>query len=205
MRKIKNIFFDYGRTVVKHPSDEAGIEIILSLGAASAEDAAVIRSAVFSPKLMSLFDVGAITMDEYKAKVLENLPKSLHGVALKAADYHISALPIMEGMEELLRELKARGYKLFITSNMDPYHAAQMKDTPAAKYFDGMIFSGDVKVGKPDAEFFRKACEKFGAKAEETLFIDDLADNVEGALRFGIKGLVFGGDPDSVRDFIKSF
>jgi putative hydrolase of the HAD superfamily len=154
---------------------------------------------------MSLFDVAAITAEEYKARVLENLPKSLHGVALKAATYHISALPFMCGMEELLSELKSLGYRLFITSNMDSYHAAQMKDTPAAKYFDGMIFSGDIKVGKPEEEFFRIACEKFATDREQTVFIDDLEDNVRGAAGFGIKGLVFGGNPNEIRAFIRSF
>jgi hypothetical protein len=32
-----------------------------------------------------------------------------------------------------------------------------------------------------------------------------LEDNVRGAAGFGIKGLVFGGNPDEIRAFIRSF
>ena len=205
MKKIKNIFFDYGRTVVGHPSDEAGIGIVKAFGDITDCDAVFVRNTVFSSELLSALDIGSISREDYKEIILKRLPKNLHAVALKTADYHISALPPLPGMEELLCELKTLGYKLFVTSNMDIEHASQMKDTPVAKYFDGMIFSGEIGVGKPSEKFFECACTRFGVLKNDTVFIDDLRENVEGAECFGIKGFVFRGNADEAKAFILGF
>jgi FMN phosphatase YigB (HAD superfamily) len=44
---------------------------------------------------------------------------------------------------------------------------------------------------KPDAAIYRHLLKELGTRAEETLFIDDRAVNIEAAEALGIKGLVF--------------
>lgn len=202
---MKNIFFDFGRTIVEHPEDGAGLEIVKSFGIEDDGDAALVRDALFSiGKYAGLMDEGAMTREEYKEKLHDDLPVHLHERAIAAADYNIGRLPYIEGMEELLKKLKNDGFDLYITSNMDEYHAKQMYSLPLADYFKGMIFSAEIKIGKPHKEFFDAACERFGVKAEECLFIDDLADNVSSAEECGIKGFVFKGDAKAAEEFIYS-
>ncbi len=200
---MKNIFFDFGRTIVEHPEDGAGLRIVKSFGIENEADAALVRDVLFSiGKYAGLMDEGAMTRDEYKEKLCQDLPEHLHTVALRAADYNIGMLPMIDGMEALLKKLKNDGFNLYITSNMDEYHAKQMYSLELAKYFDGMIFSAEIKVGKPHREFFDAACERFGVKAEDCLFIDDLADNVSAAEKCGIKGFVFKGNAKDAEMFI---
>ena len=200
---MKNIFFDFGRTIVEHPEDGAGLRIVKSYGIEDETDAALVRDTLFSiGKYAGLMDEGAMTRDEYRQKLCSDLPEYLHEKAVAAADYNIGRLPLIDGMEKLLAKLKADGFKLYITSNMDEYHAAQMRGIPIAKYFEDMIFSAEIKVGKPKAEFFFKAFEKFGVKAEDCLFIDDIADNVAAAEKLGIKGFVFKGNATDAEKFI---
>ncbi len=201
----KNIFFDFGRTVVEHPEDGAGIRIVKKTGLIDEEDAEIVRNAVFSVgKYLNFLDEGSLERDEYKRLLSEDVPERLREFALKAADYHITELPVIAGMEDLFKKLKKDGYKIYITSNLDVYHAEQMYKTDIAKYFDGMIFSSEVKVRKPFKGFFDAACRRFDVKPEDCIFIDDLEENVDGAEACGIKGFVFKGSASEAEKFIYS-
>lgn len=200
---MKNIFFDFGRTIVEHPEDGAGLRIVKSYGIEDEADAALVRDTLFSiGKYAGLMDEGAMTRDEFRENLCGDLPPHLHERAVAAADYNIGRLPLIDGMGELLAKLKNDGFKLYITSNMDEYHAKQMREIPIAKYFEDMIFSAEIKMGKPKAEFFIKACEKFCVNPKDCLFIDDLEDNVIAAEKLGIKGFVFKGNPADAEKFI---
>lgn len=202
----KNIFFDYGRTLVKHPEDGAGLEIVKKTGLTNEKDVEIVRNAVFSVgKYLNFLDEDSMERDEYKKLLLNDIPPHLAEYALKAADYHIGELGMIDGMEELLIRLKKDGFKLYITSNMDKLHVSQMKDVEILKYFDDVIFSSQIRVRKPYEGFFEKALEKFGVKAEDCIFIDDLEENVEGAKKCGIEGFVFKGNAKDAEDFIYSF
>ncbi len=60
---------------------------------------------------------------------------------------------------------------------------------PISDYFHSMFLSYELKAYKPDEKIFRLALERDGILADETLFIDDAAKNIEGARRLGIHGL----------------
>ncbi len=199
----KNIFFDFGRTIVGHPEDGAGLQVVLDTGISDVKDAEIIRNEIFSvEKYMNDLDAGNMTYEEYRERVVNAVPEHLRKYADEAVMYEIHKLPLIDGMEELLAKLKNDGYRLFITSNLNTRHAKQMREHRIAKYFDGMIFSAEIKVRKPFREFFEKACEEFDAKPEETVFIDDLAENVEGSEACGIRGFVFNGDAKEAEKFI---
>ncbi len=199
----KNIFFDFGRTIVEHPEDGAGLQIVYNAGAESQQDAEIIRNQIFSvAKFLNDLDEGLMSFDEYLEKIADAVPERLREYALKAAQYNIDALPLIDGMEELLMQLKADGFKLYITSNLNLRHAAQMRKHKIAKYFDGMIFSAEVKCRKPRKEFFEAAFKKFNVKPEECLFIDDLEENVLGAENCGICSFVFKGNSEDAKKFI---
>jgi hypothetical protein len=53
------------------------------------------------------------------------------------------------------------------------------------RHFDGGIFSGDVKLAKPDPAIFKLLAERYGMVPADTLFIDDLAANVAAARQLG--------------------
>ena len=61
--------------------------------------------------------------------------------------------------------------------------------------FDAMVISAEVGVVKPEARIYRIALEKLGAAPEETVFLDDFFENVEGAQRVGMHAIHFR-EPD---------
>lgn len=65
--------------------------------------------------------------------------------------------------------------------------------------FDGCLTSHECGVEKPDAAIYRIAMEHTGLPPEAHLFIDDLADNVEGARAAGMEA-VLHTDTASLRE-----
>jgi 2-haloacid dehalogenase len=58
------------------------------------------------------------------------------------------------------------------------------------------VVSGEEKMVKPDRDIFQVLLERYGLRPEECLFIDDNPDNIEGARRVGLNGIVFAGAED---------
>ena len=55
--------------------------------------------------------------------------------------------------------------------------------------FDKAYYSHIIRIHKPETAAYKLIIDENGLTADETLFIDDSAANVEGAERAGLKGL----------------
>ena len=93
---------------------------------------------------------------------------------------------------DLVPKLKGR-YRLVLGSNTNAIHArrflAQFADT--LKQFDALVLSHEIGTRKPDAEFFHHCHRLANAKASECVFVDDLAENVEGAQAIGFHAIMY--------------
>ena len=91
-----------------------------------------------------------------------------------------------------IQRLKSAGYHVYYLSN---YSRKAIRDCPEVLEFlpfvDGGIFSCDVKVIKPDPAIYHKLLETFRLIPEETVFLDDRQENIDGACRAGMKGIRF--------------
>lgn len=96
------------------------------------------------------------------------------------------------GMQELVEELKDRGYGLYGLTNWSVETFPLVKDNyPVFRLLDGIVVSGEEKIAKPDPGIFSILLQRYGLKPEECLFIDDNPKNVSTGESLGIRGLVF--------------
>lgn len=96
------------------------------------------------------------------------------------------------GMQELVEELKNRGYRLYGLTNWSAETFPLVKDNyPVFRLLDGIVVSGEEKIAKPDPGIFSILLQRYGLKPEECLFIDDNPKNVSTGESLGIRGLVF--------------
>ena len=96
------------------------------------------------------------------------------------------------GMEELIKDLKSKGYRIFGLSNWSVETFALVRPVyPVLDLMEDMVISGVEKVMKPDHRIFELALKRFGIKASETVFIDDNPRNVQAACEVGIQGVLF--------------
>jgi len=93
---------------------------------------------------------------------------------------------------ELAREVKSRGVRLAILSNMPPDLLRKMRSSfEWLADFEVQIWSCEHGVIKPDPVIYRVCLEALGCEPRRTLFFDDRPRNVEGARQAGMQAHVF--------------
>ena len=106
---------------------------------------------------------------------------------------------MIEGMEELVKQLKDIGYKVYLLSNTSKVFYKFKELFPVVKHFDGTFISADYGVLKPDKEIFRLFCEKFSLSPSESVFIDDSQANIKSSVQEGFTGIWFKGDAEELK------
>jgi putative hydrolase of the HAD superfamily len=93
---------------------------------------------------------------------------------------------------EWLKELKAKGYRVWYLSNFSCKAERECADCLSfMPYMDGGILSYRDHLIKPDSAIYELLLARFGLMAEESVFIDDTLINVEAAEKLGIHGIHF--------------
>jgi len=92
----------------------------------------------------------------------------------------------------LLQSLQEQGVPLYCLSNMPAgiYHELRAIHD-FWRHFQGVVISGLVGMVKPEPGIYEYLLGTYGLRAADTVFIDDLAVNVEAANAVGLKGLQF--------------
>jgi HAD superfamily hydrolase (TIGR01509 family) len=93
----------------------------------------------------------------------------------------------------LIHRLHAAGHRLHYLSNMPAPCADVLERREAALFahFDSGVFSGRVHLIKPEPAIYTFAQQRFGAPAQELVFLDDHEPNVVAARAAGWKALRF--------------
>ena len=195
---IKNYIFDFGNVLAwfdpydltaAHVQDEEARNIISDI--------------VFDRLYWDKLDNGTITDDEVKAGFCSRLPQELHEAACRVYDKWVVSMPPVEGMKDVVAQLKTRGHRLYLLSNISIGFANTYTDCPYIRdlfaLFDGLVFSGPIGMAKPNREIFEHLLGRFDLTADECLFIDDNAANIAAAEAIGIHGYLFDGDANSLK------
>lgn len=191
---IKHVVFDMGGVLIRFDPP-----CFISRLGITGEDADLLQREVFRSAEWVKLDHGTITEEKAVARMCGRLPEHLHDAAAKlVAMWDRPILPI-EGMVDLIAELKQAGYGIYLLSNASTRQHEYWHRIPGSEYFDDTLISADVKLIKPDHAIYRLMLRKFGLRGEECVFIDDLPANIEAAVDCGINGVVFHGDASILR------
>ena len=198
----KNYIFDLGNVLVRFDP--------MYMTAACVPDpklCSVIAPVVFDRLYWDPLDYGGIRDDELKNACHARLPAELHGIADQVYDRWMENLPLNPGMRALVEDIKAKGGKLYLLSNVSIGFAEQYHHVSHLRelfsLFDGLVFSGPLGIIKPDPAIFHHILNKFSLQPEHCVFIDDNAANVAGAEAVGIRAYHFDGDPQKLREYLK--
>lgn len=106
----------------------------------------------------------------------------------------------IEGSVALLHHLHDRGMPLFALTNFSAdWFGDFCRNYPFTTLFRDILVSGADKLIKPDPRIYRLALSRFGLDADQTLFIDDRAENVAAAERQGLQTHHFTGSDGLAR------
>ena len=196
---IRNIVFDMGCTLITwDPVYIARMEKVPE------EELEMFVREMFRGKEWTALDHGTIEDDAAIASINRRLPRHLQpAVRNIVTNWWRNPLLPVPGMEELVRELKAEGYGIYLLSNASSHLHDYFDMLPASDCFDGVIVSADWKQVKPSHEIFEIFYRECGVNPEECIFIDDLPLNVDGAAGTGMDGVIFHQDMARLRRELK--
>ena len=195
---IKNIIFDIGRVLVTFDP----IQYVNSLGF-DEETARAVVSAIFHDPLWIETDRGVIPVEEFEDAFVANAPDYEPQIreAYRKMDGMIQLMPYTMSW---MKGLKERGYRLYVLSNYGEYLFLKSKDRlDFMPYMDGAVISYQIQMIKPDQEIYEYILNKYGLLPEESVFIDDRPENVEGAKLIGMNGILFENFEQADRELQK--
>ena len=183
---IRNLIFDVGNVLLEY----RWFDMLTKDYGLSAEEANRIGNEMFEPDLWGVeLDGGKITLDEAILKYGEMYPQDITVIEWFLRNGELMAVKRPEIWGKIAR-LKEKGYKIYILSNYSKeLFEKHTKDAAFLKVLDGGIVSYQVKEIKPYRRIYELLLNKYDLKADECLFFDDRADNVEGARNLGIQAV----------------
>jgi HAD superfamily hydrolase (TIGR01509 family) len=145
-----------------------------------------------NPRSWPSFELGECDEEDYfSAFFLPGSGRELNGQELKATMF--AAYRFIEGMEDVLSDLKQRGKRLWVHSNYTDWVEEIRQRLALDRYFEGYAVSYQLKARKPDALAYTRALEQIGCAPADAVFIDDRRTNVAAAEAVGLRGIHFTG------------
>lgn len=202
---VKNIIFDLGGVILDIDYNKP-VAAFKGLGAA---DFTALYSKQSQAAFFSKFERGDITPAAFRKKVREYLPEGVTDAAIDSAwNAMLGELP--EQRIVLLKMLAQMGYRLFLLSNTNSIHIrafSQYMDQTFEKdllkqLFEKVYFSSQIGMRKPTKKIFEYVLSENGLAPEETLFIDDSAQHIEGARKTGMH-THWLQEPETINDYFR--
>ena len=147
--------------------------------------------------LVDLLEIGAIDFRQFHGLVVYRTGLNISEDGFRKTWNEIFKLDA--NVVELGKELTRR-YNVWLASNTNEAHYTYIVDNfPEILFFKKAALSYELGSKKPETVFFTKAIELFGIRPEQSVFIDDLEENVTAAKGIGINAILFT-DFDSLLD-----
>ncbi len=185
-KKIRAVIFDMGGVILRTENQAGRRKWEKQLGLSDGE----LSRRVFTSQASELCAIGKLTEDAVWQEI---------AAQLKLDDTHMRELirdfwagdHVDLTLTQFIRDLRPR-YKTAILSNAwTTGRWAITEKFGLGALTDTIITSAEEGVAKPDARIYRIALERLQVQPAEAIFVDDVAQNVQGAQAVGICGVQF--------------
>ncbi|SHF44383.1 putative hydrolase of the HAD superfamily [Mariniphaga anaerophila] len=191
LSNIKNIVFDLGK-VLLNLDFNASIGAFTELGL-NAE--VVNNKQAYSDPIFYALETGQTTPEKFRNRIRQVLKKpSLTDLQIDQA-WCAMLLDIPSERVQLLQQL-GKQYNVYLFSNTNEIHISYLHknffDTYHIEFpslFVKDFYSHEIHDRKPELSSFQKVIKLAGIIPSETLFVDDLKENIAGAEKAGLKTL----------------
>ena len=189
LKSIKNIIFDLGG-VILNIDQTLTLKAFQKLGVDKFES---FYSQNEQNKLFDNLETGKYSPEEFRNEIKKIIPQNITSSQIDKA-WNAMLLDLPQERLKLLSTLKNQ-YHLFLLSNTNAIHMSTFSSylnklfgfSDLSHLFEKEYYSFKIGMRKPNIEIFEFVLKDSNLKAEETLFIDDSLQHIEGAKKLGIK------------------
>ncbi|GGM84744.1 haloacid dehalogenase [Dyadobacter beijingensis] len=205
--QIKNIIFDLGDVILNIDVPIASRSFADLSGREQSEILTIFKES----EIFRHFETGLMDEPSFRNYVREILDfPDLSDEAIDTA-WNSLLLDLPPERVELLKKLAAK-YRIFLLSNTSSIHITQVNKILKAStgverledLFETVFLSYEMGLMKPDPRIYQQVLEQAGLKAEETLFLDDNADNIRSAAGLGIE-TIHVQKPVTILEYLKDY
>ena len=193
---IKNIIFDIGNVLMKFTWRDYVHRIFNN----DEELIAKVNGSIWHTGLWDELDRNVLSEEEIFAGMRAHDASCVDAVNY-ALDHVHECIDKQDYAIPWIKELKARGYKIYFLSN---YSHFTQRTAPEVLDFlplmDGGVFSYEVQYIKPDERIYRALLARYNLNIEECVFIDDNEKNVAGGNAIGLKSILFENQEQAKRE-----
>ena len=198
---IRNIIFDLGGVLLDidlnyciRQMQALGIDLDAfekkSVQTPTGTKAAVLGEGIVANGAMHLYQTGDITTEEFLEGVRRYCQEGTTREQVLDA-WNSCCIAIPSYRLEKLKELKERGYRIYMLSNTNEAHWQKIVaqcfggEDVVDSHFDHVFLSQEMHMAKPNDNIYLKVLEDIHAQANECLFLDDSSANLEAASALG--------------------
>ena len=185
-KEIKTVIFDFGNVLV----DYSPFRFMNEIGIDEQYHERIGDALFQNPSIWREFDRGVLTNEVAASLAAEKEPElkqhfhnftDTFGDRFKAIPHNV----------EFLKKVKRAGCKVYGLSNFSKQaFEVVRKNFDFFDEFDGMIVSAHHGVIKPEPEIFQLLLDTYPIDPSNSVFIDDLEENLEAARAFGLQTLL---------------
>ena len=202
---IRNIVFDLGGVIMTICQEEA-IKRFKSIGFKNVED---YLNPYTQTDIFGDIEEGKISAEQFREKLSELIGKEVTYEECKFAWLGYRQDVPLRNLD-ILRKLKAQGYKLILLSNTNPFMMSwglsgefDGNGNSLESYFDSLYLSYKLGVMKPNKKIFQYIIDNEKIQPGESLFIDDGERNINTARLLGFKTLCPINGEDWTKELIE--
>lgn len=184
---IKNIIFDLGNVLLDQKTITADVYFATVLKIPK------IDSELFYKKYKSDAITGNISFNSLTKLYKDNFKSalSIKQIIEEYKQLYINDVrEINDNLLDLVSQLGKR-YSIYIMTNTLEPHFEHWKTLGFDTYFKRIFRSDTDHFIKPEKQAYEFVAQEIGANPGECVFIDDLKENVQGAVQTGMKGVIF--------------
>ena len=181
-----NIVFDLGGVVFNWQPDA-----LIGRVFPDAATQALVKARILGHEDWVELDRGTLALDDAIARAAARTGLSVDSVA-RLFDAVPPSLTPIQGTIDLIRSIRQTDNRLYVLSNMGVASITYLEQQHDIwDLFDGVVISSRIRMVKPEVAIYEHLLKVHRLVANETVFIDDLEENLSAASRLGIQTIQF--------------
>jgi len=203
--KVKNIVFDLGGVIINIDFDKT-YQALAELSGLSLDEA---RQKSKQLELFINYETGRIEEQDFLNLVKESFCPNKSDTEIRQA-WNALLMDIPVARINLLKKLKSK-YKMFLLSNTNFTHILEVNNIlhktcgveDLKQLFDKVYYSYEINLLKPHVDIYEFVCKDSGLIPSETVFLDDLPANLDGATKAGLN-VLHVQEPMNILELLKN-
>jgi glucose-1-phosphatase len=192
---IKAVIFDLGGVIVRTETQQPRQDLAQLLSLPPEQ----LYHLIFDHPTAVQATLGQVASQEHWEAVRDALKISPEQI-LEVQKSFFAGDVLDKDLVDYIRSLRPRYTTALLSNAWDSLRPLLAQEWKIEDAFDEIVISAEVGIAKPDPRIYHLTLERLGVQAQEAVFVDDFAHNLEAAAQIGLHTVLFKTRPQAVAE-----